>query len=114
LIAWLDGDSGCKFTATLRDISTDGARVETDFSPLPPPGTLVLVRLGGDASERVMRAKIVDVATPQTSARFSFRRRPERTGARIHLVFLESCPYELFKAAISGFVVERAGPRRSP
>ena len=41
--------------------------------------------------------------------RFSFRRKQERVWFQVRLAFLESCPYDFFKASISGFVVERVG-----
>jgi hypothetical protein len=56
-----------------------------------------------------MRAKVVAITTPRERGRFSLRRRPGRAAAQVRLAFLESCPYDLFKASISGFVVERAG-----
>ena len=109
MIGWLDGGKGRKFTSSLKNISADGALVETEFEPLPPPGTLVMFRLVSDVTDWVMRAKVVGVTTPQAPGRFSFRRKPERVRSQVRLAFLESCPYEFFKASISGFVVERMG-----
>jgi diguanylate cyclase (GGDEF)-like protein/PAS domain S-box-containing protein len=107
LIAWLEGDRGCKLTATLKNISADGAMVETEFEPLPPPETPVMLRLVPNVTDWVMRAKIVGVTTPRAPRRFSLRRsrKQERSGSQVHLAFLESCPYEFFKASISGLMV---------
>ena len=93
--------------SSLKNISADGALVETEFETLPPPETLVMFRLVSNVTDWVMRAKVVDVSTPQAPGRFSFRKKPERMGTQVRLAFLESCPYEFFKASISGFVVER-------
>jgi hypothetical protein len=106
LIGWLDGGKGHKFTSSLKNISADGALVETEFEPLPPPETPVMFRLVSDVTDWVMRAKVVGVTAPRAPGRFSFRRKREKVGYLVRLAFLESCPYEFFKASISGFVVE--------
>jgi diguanylate cyclase (GGDEF)-like protein/PAS domain S-box-containing protein len=109
LIGWLEGDKSRKFTASLKNISSHGALIETDLELLPPPGTPVMFRLVSDATDRVMRAKVVVITTPQAPRRFSFRRKQEIMRTQVRLAFMESCPYDFFKASISGFVVERVG-----
>jgi hypothetical protein len=109
LIGWLDGGVGHKFISSLKNISAGGALFETEFQTPPPLETLVMVRLFSNATDWVMRAKVVGVTTPRAPGRFSFRRKQERAGHQVRLEFLESCPYEFFKASISGFVVERMG-----
>ncbi len=112
LIGWLDDGQGRKLTSSLTNISTDGAMIETELEPLPPPGTLVMFRLVSDVTDWVMKAKVVSItAPPPAPGRFSFRRKQERTGSKVHLAFLEPCPYDFFKASISGFVVERTGKK---
>jgi len=69
-----------------------------------------MFRLVSNLTDWVTKAKVVGVTPPPPApGRFSFRRKPERVGSQVHLAFLESCPYEFFKASISGFVVERMG-----
>jgi hypothetical protein len=112
LIAWIEGGNACKFTATLKNISADGAMLETEYEPLPPPETSVMLRLACNLTDWVMKAKIVGVTTLWAPARFSFRKKPqERVGSHIRLAFIEPCPYDFFKASITGFVVERARVR---
>jgi diguanylate cyclase (GGDEF)-like protein/PAS domain S-box-containing protein len=109
LIGWVEGGQGHKITTSLKNISSNGAQVATEHEPLPPPGTLVMFRLVSDATDRVMQAKVVRISRPSVPRRrFSLRKQPEPVGFLIHLAFLEPCPYDCFKASISGFVVERS------
>jgi hypothetical protein len=109
LIAWVDGDRGHKVTASLKNISADGAQAQTDYAPLPQLGTPVLFRLVSDVTDWVVHARVISVSRPRVRRqRFSLRKQPESPWALLHLAFLEPCPYELFKASIAGF----AGARR--
>jgi diguanylate cyclase (GGDEF)-like protein/PAS domain S-box-containing protein len=108
LIAWLDSGKGCKITGSLKNISTDGAMVETEPEPLPRLGDLVMFRLVDEGTDHVMRAKVVGVTTPQAPKRSWFQKKKKETALfQVHLAFVESCPYDFFKASISGFGVER-------
>jgi diguanylate cyclase (GGDEF)-like protein/PAS domain S-box-containing protein len=114
VLGWLDGCKGCKLPSSLKNISASGALVETEFDNLPLPNTNVMIRLVSNETDWVMRAQVVDVYTPQAPGRFSFRKRPEKVGTQVRLRFLESCPYEFFKASISGFVVQCLGVEPIP
>jgi diguanylate cyclase (GGDEF)-like protein/PAS domain S-box-containing protein len=112
VIGWIDNGTSRKITSSLTNISADGALVETELEPSPPPGTVVMFRLVSHLTDWVMNAKVVSVTPPPPApGRFSFRKKPERTGSQIRLAFQEPCPYELFKASISGFVIERMGAK---
>jgi hypothetical protein len=60
----------------------------------PPTGEAVWIRLTGSESAPRMKASVVETIK---RGRFGWTRRIVR------LRFIESCPYELFKAAIEGF-----------
>jgi EAL domain-containing protein (putative c-di-GMP-specific phosphodiesterase class I) len=109
LIAWVDGDQSHKVTMSLKNISADGAQVETDYQQLPPPGILVRFRLVSEATDWVANAKVVEITQPLAPRRgFSFRKKPEPVVSPIiHLAFQDPCPYEFFKASIAGFVSTR-------
>ena len=109
LISWIDGGAGRKINASLKNVSADGALIETDSETLPGSDSIVMMRLVSHVTDWVIRAKVVGVTTvtPQPPGRFSFRKKPEKAGSQIRLTFMESCPYDFFKASISGFVVER-------
>jgi hypothetical protein len=109
LIGWLDGDLGRKLTSSLKNISAGGALIETDSTTLPSLESLVMFRLVSNATEWVMTARVVGVNKPRAPGPLSFWRKQERTGHQVRLEFMESCPYEFFKASILGFVVEQMG-----
>ena len=109
MLGWLDDGVGRKITSSLKNISTGGALVEMTSEAALAPGSLVMIRLVSDVTDRTIKAKVVSVTPPQPPGRFSFRRKQESGGTQVRLAFLESCPYEFFKASISGFVVERVG-----
>ncbi len=100
LIGWRVGDRVRTARVSLMDISMGGARARGDSAP--PPGATVLVRLAVRGRLERMKATVVGIAEPRKS---SFFRRGV-PGYLIRLSFGESCPYEVFKAAIDGFVVE--------
>jgi diguanylate cyclase (GGDEF)-like protein/PAS domain S-box-containing protein len=116
LIAWVDADQAHKVTTSLKNISADGAQVETDYEPLPARGTVVLFRLVSHVSDWVVNAKVADVRQPTRRAPrrlFALRKQPETApGTTVHLEFQEPCPYEIFKASIAGFVVARGSNRQ--
>ena len=108
LIGWVDGDLGRKVTSTLKNISADGALVETDSEVLPAEESFVMIRLVSEVTDWVMKARVVNVTTPKAPGRTFFRKRQKGIGNQLRLAFLESCPYEFFKASILGFVVEKS------
>ena len=83
---------------------TGGALVEAEPGNLPALDAVILIRLVSDVTEWVMRAKVVGVTTPQAPPRYSLRRKRETFMPQVRLSFLESCPYEFFKAAISAYL----------
>src|SRR3954453_22169572 len=92
----------------LENISAAGALVETDLEPLPPPDTPIMFRLVSNVTDWVMRAKVVGITTCRTERRFPLRSKKGPVRFQLRIAFTEPCPYEFFKASISGFVVERS------
>jgi hypothetical protein len=93
VIGWAEGEEYRTIAATLIDISLGGffATVES----FPPRGEAVWLRIGGDNNPSPwVKASVIEANT--TGCLFWTRK-------RVRLRFLESCPYEFFKAAIEGF-----------
>jgi hypothetical protein len=95
VIGWAVGEEYRTIPATLIDISLGGfsAWVET----FPPRGDAVWLRLDGENPSPWVKAGVIEANT--TGCLFWTRK-------RVRLRFLETCPYEFFKAAIEGFTHE--------
>lgn len=100
LIGWRVDDQVRTARVSLMDISMGGARARGDCAP--PPGAVVLIRLASRERLDPIRATVVGVAGPRKSSLF----RRGVPGYLIRLSFGDGCPYEVFKAAVDGFVVE--------
>jgi hypothetical protein len=93
VIGWAEGEEYCTIAATLLDISLGGFSASVEA--FPPRGEAVWLRIEGDNSPSPwVRASVIEANT--TGCLFWTRK-------RIRLRFVESCPYEFFKAAIEGF-----------
>jgi hypothetical protein len=95
LIAWGEGPDYRTTAGTLTDISLGGCAVQV--TTLPPKRGAVSIRLTGPAPSPWIQASVLEAIK---RGRFAWTRRIVR------LRFTESCPYDLFKAAIAGFTRE--------
>jgi hypothetical protein len=77
----------------LTNISLGGCAAQVES--FPPAGDRVWLRLAGLPSSPWIQASVVETIK---RGRFGWTRR------LVRLRFIESCPYDLFKAAIEGFV----------
>src|SRR3954470_12302450 len=97
VLTWAEGDDMRTASARLRDISLAGGSALVE-SP-PPKGTLVWFRLQSDLYSNWLGAYIIGVSRTGVLGR----------GPRlVRWRFRETCPYEIFKAAIEGFTSEVA------
>ena len=90
VLGWWNGPKFETAEMALRDISLSGASAVTETPP--PDSAPIWLRLNDPAHPDWVEANVVAV--------IARRRHP----ALVRMKFLESCPYEFFKAAIRGIV----------
>ena len=95
VIGWPEGEEYRTVAATLIDISMGGFSAWVEA--FPPRGGPVWLRLDGENPSPWVKAYVIETIT---SGHLFWARR------RVRLRFLESCPYDFFKAAIEGFTRE--------
>ena len=92
VLGWPEGEAYRTVEARLIDISMGGFSAWVEV--FPPRGGAVWLRLDGEKPSAWLKAGVV--STIKNGFSFWARR-------RVRCRFLESCPYEFFKAAIEGF-----------
>jgi hypothetical protein len=95
VIGWGEGEGRQITAGTLINISLGGCAVQV--TTFPPNEGDVWIRLTAAESTPWIRASVVETIK---RGRFGWTRR------FVRLRFVESCPYDLFKAAIEGFTRE--------
>jgi hypothetical protein len=96
VLGWYDGAEYRNSPAVLIDISLGGLSAWVEV--LPPAGGTVWFQLGGEGSSPWVEAIVVEAIRIKVVRLFR-----SRTRFQVRLRFAESCPYNIFKAAIEGF-----------
>lgn len=102
LLTWRDMEEYHTIEGRLQDISLGGVSALTPETP--PPGVPIWFRLRNDDRSEWILAAVVG------SGRSGLFGRGPRV---LRLRFHESCPYDVFKAAIEGFTQESLDPEFS-
>src|SRR4051794_17628646 len=95
VLTWTEDNNFRSVGASLRDISQGGGSGMAEDAPAP--GTVLWFRLTGDDTTPWIGATVIGVS------KSGFLGRGPRL---VRWQFRESCPYEVFKAAIEGFNVD--------